>query len=746
MKRERKSFKEIIKTVLNKQRKVTIFKKLNRLRKTKVYRAVKKLFLALFACFVTIGIIASGIFIYFVYNYTDPELDTIFNNLSLDYATVIYANDSKGNPVEIEALYKDQNRVWVNGDKIPKYMKDAAIAIEDERYESHQGVDWKRTVGAIISYVFNKNDSYGGSTITQQLIRNITGENKVTIERKVKEIFRALYIERKYSKDEILEYYLNTVTFGTRCNGVQTASNIYFNKDVSELTIAQAASIIGVTNSPGLYDPFFNPDNNIKRAHIILTKMKQFDKISTEEYNKAMKEQLVFIVENKDKKRNSKQSYFVDQLISDVTNDLVKEKGYSESYAQNLIFTKGLKIYSTMDPVIQKVIDEVYGNAENFPSVHIGDVYPESAMVVMNPKTGDVVGLVGGRGVKQADRVLNRATQTVRQPGSCMKPIAAYAPAFEYNVISPGQSLIDGPVDVVKGWPKNYNGIYSGLISIRSAFEQSKNTIPVKILNMMGADRSYEFLTTKLGITSLVKKETRNGNVYSDITGALALGGITDGISVLELTAAFQIFPNNGIYNSPRTYSKVETVEGRVLLEKTSISRPAISPQTAYITHQFLYSAVQHGTGIYAKQSDMPNAGKTGTTSEDKDRWFVGYNPYYAAGIWFGYDQPKTLYNVNTNPCSKLFKITMEKIDKAKKLPWKDFEIPAGVVQAPYCINSGGIPTANCPLNHIDTVWFEIGKEPSILCNVHNPTVVEPTKAPTSSTTSSTTSSNNSSN
>lgn len=698
------------------------------MRKKKAYRITKKIFIGTVALFATVAIISIGIFTYFVYNFKDPDLDAAFQNLNLDYSTIIYANDPETKqPVEIEHLFKDENRIWVNRDKIPQYMKDAVVCIEDKRYYQHNGVDWIRTSGAMLNYVLKFKGNYGGSTLTQQLIKNITGDDAVSVNRKVTEIFRALYIERKYNKEEILEYYMNTVVFGaTRLYGVQTASKYYFNKDVSNLSVAEAACIVGITNNPSLYDPFLKPEGNKQRTKNILNEMYKMNKLSKEEYDNALAEadNLSFNTENKNSDKPSKQSYFVDQLINDVSQDLMKEKGYTEDYAINLIYTKGLKIYSTMDPIIQKDMDAIFKDDINFPKTKGTDV-PQSAMVIMDFTNGNVVGLIGGRGEKTTDRGLNRATQTYRQPGSAIKPIAVYAPAIEYKVVSPGQSVDDAPINPEGNWPANFTRNYTGYTTIRTAIEQSINAAAAQIIQKMGPDRSFEFLTSRLHITSLVKSQKIGGKVYTDITNSLSLGGLTKGLSVLELTAAYQIFPNHGIYNPTRTYTKVETYDGKVLLDNTDVnSNVAISAQTAYEVHQFLYSNTLHGTAWSGKLANVPSGGKTGTTTDDKDRWYVGYTPNYVGCVWFGYDQPKTITITTANPSAKLFQTTMNKINTDKKLSGGDFEIPGGVVEVQVCKDSGLLPSPACYLDprgsRIDTVWMNTENVPTQPCNIHH--------------------------
>ena len=697
-----------------------------KIRRTNAYRITKKVLLGMLAAGITAGVLCAAVFVYYVFNYTDPELDLAFENLSLDYSSVIYAKDSSGQYSAVEYLYKDENRIWVSYEKIPDYMKKATIAIEDKRYLSHKGVDWKRTAGAVVNYAFKTKDGYGGSTITQQLIKNITGDDAKSPSRKVKEIFRALYIERKYSKNQILEYYLNTVTFGGSCQGVQSAAKRYFNKDVSELSLVESICIVGITNNPSLYDPYKSADGNKARAGTILYEMKKSGDLTEAEYEQAKTDLAALqYYQNSDTSAASKQSYFVDQVISDVVADLIDEKGYSTDYATELVYTKGLKIYTTMDPEVQGILDEVYMDDSNFPkTVNKDGVKPQSSMVVMDPDTGDVLGIAGGRGEKTINRGFNYATQAKRQPGSTMKPIAVYAPAIEANIINAASVVDDAPTSTDGKWPKNYNGYYSGLMTIRNAILQSNNCVPVRIIEKLGTDKSFNFLTNKLHISTLISSKVINGKTYTDITPSLALGGITDGVTVLEMTAAYQIFPNQGLYNESRTYTKVETVEGKTLLEKNVDTTQVISAQTAYSVHQFLEENMTNGTGTPAKVSATPSAGKTGTTTEDKDRWFMGYTPNYVVGTWFGYEDPQTLTSISSNPCSKLFKTVMDKINAKKGLSGGEFTVPANMTQMTYCVDSGMPVGDACALDprglRTETCWVTNSQVPTQTCNIHH--------------------------
>ncbi|MGE4284367.1 MAG: transglycosylase domain-containing protein, partial [Clostridia bacterium] len=639
------------------------------------------------------------------------------------------------------------NRVWVSINDIPENIKNAFIAIEDERFKEHFGVDIKRTIGATFNYIFKGSSSYGGSTITQQLIKGLSGDDDVSPKRKVQEMWRAYNLEKRYSKDQILELYLNTIYLSQGTNGVQAAANTYFGKDVGQLTLAESASIAGITQFPTKYDPFQNPENNKQKQELVLKKMQELGYINQEEHDNAVNETLNF-KRGAQQEQTSKQSYFVDQVISDVLNDLQKEKGLSKAIASKMLYTGGLKIYATIDPNVQNAMDKVFKDSEIIPQfapirkydektkkyINV-DIQPEASMLVMDPFTGQVKGIVGGRGEKTAKRTLNRATQTVRQPGSSIKPIGVYAPALEYGIVTPATIFDDVPTTFNPGtmieWtPKNYytNPSYWGLSTVRRGIEQSMNIVAAQVLEKVGIDNSFKFLTQNLGITSLVDKQKRaDGKVYTDkLLNSLSLGGLTDGISVLEMTAAYAPFANKGIYTTPYTYTKVLDHEGKVILEKKKTSNIAMSEQTAYLMTKMLEGVLIDGTARYAKMSNgMPATGKTGTTSDDKDRWFAGYTPYYVGATWFGYDDP-ALIKVpaslgGKNPATVLWHAVMNEINKDLKV--KEFLQPSGIVQAQVCIDSGQKPTELCYRDprgsRVRTEYFKKGTEPKEECTVH---------------------------
>ncbi len=648
-------------------------------------------------------IIFMGVVSGFVYSAISRADHLDLSNLKMNFTSFVYYTDPEtGELLVMDRLYDNENRIWAEYERIPQYMKDAVVAIEDERFYTHKGFDIKRIIGAAFSMMKKGGYSYGASTITQQLVKNLTGDDEVTLERKIQEIHRARQIEKEYSKEEILELYLNTIYLSQQCNGVQAAANVYFGKDVSALTLAECASIAGITQYPSMYDPIVNPKNNKAKQELVLSKMLELGKISEEEYHAAVNEKLVFAQKNASESEISSNSYFVDAVVEEVLGDLQAKYGYTRQVALKMLYSGGLQIHTTVDIHVQETLESIYTNEKNFPTVS-GEVQPESAAVVMNPENGTIAGLVGGRGEKTASRTLNRATDTLRQPGSTIKPIAVYAPAIEYGHITPQSTIIDGPI-TIDGWsPRNSGGEFRGPVTMKEAVASSINTVAVKVLKKINLDTSYDFLTRNLGITSLVQNETRDGKVYTDKAyPALGLGGLTDGVSVSELCAAYAAFANDGKYNSPTTYTKVLNHRGEVILENEAGSREvlAMSDITAYQMTQMLQGVVQYGTGSGAALRNMPAAGKTGTSTNDHDRWFVGYTPYYVTAVWFGYDQPKSLGSVGYNPSIPVWRDIMNELHKDKA--YKTFHMPSNAhlyEPVQICTESGQLASSLCALD-----------------------------------------------
>ncbi|MBR5479570.1 MAG: PBP1A family penicillin-binding protein [Clostridia bacterium] len=682
-------------------------------KKNTLFKFILKTIGLIVLCTFAICLVAFGVYLLTL----DSTVDIGVETMNLNYtSTVCYVDDS-GVEHEYEDLYATQNRSWVDLENMPKHLKYAAIAIEDERFESHNGVDWYRTFGAAANLFLNMRSDFGGSTITQQLIKNLTGDKRDTVRRKLQEIMRALYIERHYSKDTIIELYLNTIYLSQGCYGVSTAAEVYFDKDVSELTLAECASLVGITNLPTYYDPFINPDNNLKRQRNTLAKMLEIGSITQEEYDEAIAQELVFKKKSKEERIDSNiQSYFVDQVIEDVIDDLMEEQGLSYQVAERMIFSGGLKIYATIDPKVQSAMEDVFENDDNYPTAS-GKGKPECAMVVMDPYTGEVRGIVGGRGRKTQNRGWNRATQTFRQPGSSIKPIAVYAPAVEYGLINPQTAMDDSPFTVLNGkaYPKNETQRYQGRMTITKALMESINTISVKTLNELTPERSFNFMTTNLGFSKLNKKSDKN-------LAPLALGGLTTGVSTMEMAAAYSSFVNQGTYIEPHTYTKVLDNQGNVILQKKPHVVDAMSSKTAsYMNYMLSKVMGPGGTGNLAKlNNNMPAAGKTGTTDDDKDRWYVGYTPYYSAAVWYGYDQPKTIAK-GLSPALTTWKKVMNAIHK--DLPNKNFDYGDDFKYVNVCSCSGLLPNEYCRSDirgtQVIAGFFHKDDVPTKRCTVH---------------------------
>ena len=607
------------------------------------------------------------------------------DSLTMDSnSNIVYLDHNTGEEKNLLTLSSDENRIWVDLDATPKNLQNAFIAIEDERFPIHNGVDIKRTLKATLTYFLDKltgkggQASLGGSTITQQLIKNITGDDEQTISRKISEISKAIDLEKKLSKDQILELYLNCIFLSQNCHGVQTAANLYFDKDVSQLNLAECASIASITQNPALYDPFINPDKNKEKQELVLAKMLSLGYITQEEYDEAVNYPLTF---SKDTAATKKEeiitSYYVDQVVRDAISRL-QEKGYSESLATKMVYSGGLKIYCAYDPEIQSIVEEYYYNTNNFP-----DSSAQSSIVIIDPSDGRVVAMAGGIGEKEASFTLNRAAQSPRQPGSTIKPLAVYAPALDNGTINTSTRVMDKRKSY-DGWvPRNYSYTYSNSeVGLDYALQQSLNTVPVEIMSDMGIQTSFDFMTQKLGFTTLVEAEEINGEIYTDLGYAqLALGGLTHGATNIEMTAAYCIFPNQGVYNKPYTFTEIKNESGETILtgRDSDTTWEAIKPETAAIMNRYLNSVVTSGTGRGAALSDGTfTAGKTGTTSENFDRWFIGYSPYYVASVWYGYDTPASI-EMSSNPCIPVWKNVMDKVHSTIKKKNRSIDIDYSV-------------------------------------------------------------------
>ena len=657
-------------------------------------------------------------------------------------STIYYTDPATGEARELRTLHGEENRVKVDYEEIPEDLVNALVAIEDQRFWKHQGVDWRRTGGAFLNMFLGMKDTYGGSTITQQLIKNMTQNDDVTVKRKILEIFRALEFERNYSKEEILEMYLNYIYLGGSCYGVGTASLTYFGKPVSELSLAQCASLIGITNNPSRYDPYISDytlEQNKLRQEIILNEMLEQGYITQAEHDAAVAEELVFVGRGQGTTSTTVYSYFEDQLIKDVIADLKAEYDLSDQMASQWVYNGGLSIYCTQDPEIQAKVDAVYEDLSNFNATSSTGAQLQSAITVIDNATGNVVAVAGGVGEKTGSLTLNRALSQ-RQPGSAIKPLAVYAPALDLGVITPATVIDDSPYsfdgDGGSPWPVNSFGEYRGLTNVYTGLQNSVNTLAVKILGQYTSPQvAYDFLVNNLGFSTdhLVVQEERNGTVFSDIGLAqLALGGLTDGVTTLEMASAYSAFPRGGLYIEPRTYTKVERVDPdtgavTVLLDNQAESHAAMKDSTAWYINTMLQNVVRNGTGTSARfeGSTMPIAGKTGTTTSRKDLYFVGYSAYYTAAVWSGFDQPERMSSGLQQQSAVTWKKVMSAIHEG--LEDKSFPTPsAGTVTVPVCADSGLQATEACKHDartgeggRIINMTFVKGDEPTTFCEVH---------------------------
>ena len=691
---------------------------------SRFFLGIMKVFGTILLIMLTTGLMFSCIFAAYVKNNLSSAIDITPEDFSLNLTSVIYYRDREtGEYKELSLLYGRENRQWVDYEDIPKWLEKAAVAIEDKRFYKHSGVDWYRTVAAFGNMFLGMRDTFGASTITQQLIKNLTQYDDMTVKRKLLEIFRALDFEKKYSKEQIMELYLNLIYLGRGCYGVASAANEYFGKELSELTLAECASLIGITNYPSLYDPYSFPENNLRRQRTILFEMYDQGYITKEEYEEAISQELVFQSGETEETTTTEYSYFVDAVIEDVINDLSAAKNISYKAAEALLFSSGYQIYSTIDPEIQAAIDEVYGDRENLPAGYVRSSTQElqSAIVVIDPYTGDIVGLAGGIGAKEGNRVYNRATMMLRPPGSTFKPLAVYPPALEMGLIMPYTTFNDAPDIKLKGtswYPNNDDFNNNGLVTVRFAVQRSLNTIAAQIIDMIGPNTAFDFVRERFGITSMVDVTDEQG--FSDRAYApMALGQLSYGASVVEMASAYTPFVNSGIYTRGRTYTHVTDSEGRTILEKPLDSHVAISELTAYYMTDLLTNVVNAGSGILAKLPNMPTAGKTGAAGNWTDRWFVGYTPYYVAAVWSGYDNPE--YMGSSNPSAVLWKMVMQKIHE--NLEYKDFSRPAGMKPYTVCIDTGLLATEACANdirgNHTMTLYMLPSEAPAEHCPVH---------------------------
>lgn len=618
------------------------------------------------------GMMFVCVFAYYVKTCLTPSFDLSLEDMKLNESSTLWYQDAGGEWRELATLSgKEGKRVWVDYEDIPWYMEKALVAIEDKRFYEHKGVDWYRTAGAFVTMFAKMDTSYGGSTITQQLIKNLTGKDDVTIQRKLTEIFGALELEKRYDKQELVEWYLNAVYFGQGCYGVQTAAQTYFGKDAKDLTLAECAAIVGITNLPTYYDPFYNEQNNKERQETILREMYEQGFIDYQQYKDAVAEELSFTRSPGQEATQTIYSYYTEVVIDDVINDLMQLKGISRETAQTLLYNGGYNVYTCLDTNVQNCIDAIYQDLSAIPSTWGSDQQLQSSIVIMDPYDGRILGLSGGVGEKTINFGLNRATGTKRPPGSSIKPVASYGPAIDLGLITPDTSVQDSPNMVLKGtdwFPANDGNNYYGVVSIYTALQLSLNTVAAQIVDILpdGPQTSYDYLVNHLGFTSL--------NPEHDISYApMALGQFYDGCTVREMSQAYCSLVNDGIFTYSRSYTMITDSDGNIVIDNTPETIQAFEPNTVYTLTYMMQNAVEHGTGKEAALYSVPVAGKTGTSGQYMDRWFVGCTPYYVAAVWTGYDEQEKI-NVSGNPAAQLWKKVMSPLHDG--LAWKSFTYP----------------------------------------------------------------------
>lgn len=754
---------------------------------------IRILFITLITICVAIGCVGVGAFRGIIDN--APDADEI-DISPLGYATFLY--DCNGNQIR-KLTASSSNRLPVSLSQIPENLQHAVVAIEDERFYEHNGIDVRGILRAFVKNISSGDLSEGASTITQQLLKNNVFTNWTNestwlerFTRKIQEQYLAVEVEKVNSKDVILENYLNTINLGAGTYGVQAASKKYFNKDVSELNLSECATLAGITQNPTQYNPIEHPEANAKRRKEVLDHMLDQGYITQDEYNETINDDVYSEIQAAQALTTDSEdtvySYFEDELIDQVIDDLMNIKGYTRTQAQNLVYSGGLQIYTTQEPTIQSILDDEYSDSSNYPDTvqysldyaltvknadgeevnyskemlclyfqnedpefdllfdseeeaqSYVDIYkahiledggtvvservsfapqPQSSMSVIDQHTGYVKAIIGGRGEKTASLTLNRATDTTRQPGSTFKILSTYAPALNEKGMTLATTFEDEEYTYPDGSPvNNSTKTYGGTTTIREAIQNSVNVVAVKCLEEVTPELGLQYLDN-FGFTTLAhgtEADTdSDGNVWTDANLSLALGGLTNGVTNVELCAAYAAIANNGNYIEPIYYTKILDRNGNVLIEKNSAGKSVIKESTAWLLTSAMEDVVSKGTGTMCQLDNMAVAGKTGTTDDYNDLWFVGYTPYYTCAVWSGYDNNEKLPEDARNFHKNLWKKVMTRIHEG--LESKEFEMPATVEKLSICSETGLLPVSGCP---VTTEYFDVGDVPTEYCTKHS--------------------------
>ena len=690
------------------------------------------------------GVLASVAAYMWLSPYTDVRMDMSLMDIAIPHEpSVLYAYNGSDrrervgplHPVSGAGLSDAHPRIYTSYEEIPVDLINAFVAIEDKRFWHHDGVDMLRTARAGLQYMTG-NATFGGSTITQQLVKNLTGYTDHSVERKLNEISCALDLEKKTDKKSILEAYLNVINLAEGCYGVGAAAKRYFSKSISELTLPECATIAAITNNPSRYDPLVHPEDNRSRRDLILREMADQGYISEKEMRIAA-ETPIILSPSDTSEVTTVTSWYTDMVVTDVIRDLQERLGYTYTTASMLVYQGGLKIETAMDEDLQGIVEDYYAETAHFPSGDHGR--PQSSLIMIDPATGDVLAVAGAVGEKQGNRLQNYAIDTRRPAGSCMKPVSVYAPALAEGLITWADIYEDEPVAVKNGasWPANADGLYRGRVTVGQAVAHSLNPVAVRILDELGIEKSFSFAHDTLGIRSLIPAE---GNQFHDLTlSSLALGQQSRGVTVRELTAAYTVFLE-GLYRTPVSYHRVLDREGKVLLENkpATESDRVLSTENAALMTRLLTTVTTEGTAAryitVTENLGIEVAGKTGTTQNNCDRWFIGYTPRLLAGVWMGYDYPTEMKGIQGNPCVTIWDELMNACEQTYSIQEVShaFDIPPDLVEMEYCSLSGLCPNEYCtdpiyghPLEH---GWFIRGTEPSEICRLHKepPIILHP--------------------
>ena len=682
------------------------------------------------------AIIILGLYLYSALNIDFDGDVKLFSRSRVFESTTFYATlggvpeefDSEYVPVELE-ISGSLKKVHYTLDEISPYIKYGFVAMEDRRFYEHKGVDLKRTVAAALNYVKGGERRFGGSTITQQVIKNISGDNEQSLKRKFDEIIRAVHIEQNFTKNEILEAYLNVIPMTDNMYGVGIAARTYFGCEPNEVSIAEAATIVGITNAPGAYNPYTNPEQCKAKRNTVLSVMLREGVIDESEYEEAVREPLFVLP--KEKTADIYDSWFVETVISNATEDLAKKWNISRSAAEHIFLGGGYKVYTTMDIAAQEKLEKYFENKSNFPSeIENGLSY---AMVITDSKTGNLAAIVGSPGKKKANRILNQAL-TPHTPGSVLKPLALYAPLIDEGRISWATVFDDVPVsfnkedDAYRPYPKNSPNVYDGLITVKDALRLSKNTVAVRLCEMRGARQVFDSLKNDYGFATLVENaKTSDGRTLTDVAiSPMALGQLSYGVPIAKITEAYSALASDGIFHKMRSYLAICDSAGNIVIENKSETKRILKDTTARIVTKMLECVTEDGT---AKAITLDNvvatAGKTGTSGGGRDKMFVGYTPYYTAGIWCGYDKSGMSVDGIAPSHLKIWDDVMQKIHEEIINEGKnDMNFStAGLVERPYCKDSGKLYSENCLFDvrgtRLEYGYFTPETAPSDICKTH---------------------------